>query len=184
MALDKDEKREFSASLEYHEDTVVSGITEHIKVERTLGGSVAGTDTYTSGNLSGRVTTDKISTNVKASFKPDKISTVDTVINLNEDEQFAHKRAAPRARPSVDKKVTLHVQGRDSDSKTFVLFDLSRGGLSFTISGKDLFQKNDLLEVTAFDDKPVDPPMIGIIRSIREEGMDEFRVGVQFTNVD
>ena len=96
VALDKEERREFAASLEDFDDsenTVVSGTTQHIKKAKTLAGTVAGTDTYSSGNLSGRVTTDKISTNVKASFKPDKISTVDTVINLDEDEQFAQKLA-------------------------------------------------------------------------------------------
>ena len=68
--------------------------------------------------------------------------------------------------------------------REFDLFDLSMGGLGFVISQKDNIQKNDILDIKYFDQNKVEEPMFGVVRNIREEGMNIFRVGVQFLTDD
>lgn len=153
-------------------------LTDHIK-HKNLRGSVSGTDKISS-TITAAFKTEKISSNMSASLKTDKISTFDSVKKLNEDEIFAAQRAAPRARPKKDKKITLKLLGSSDKVFTYSLFDLSTGGMGFNISNLDMFQKNDKLLVTAIDGKDLDKNMIGIIRNIREDGPKTFRVGVQF----
>jgi hypothetical protein len=154
--------------------------TDKIK-HKSLSGSVSGTDKISS-TMAASLKTDKISSTMSASLKTDKISTFDSVKKLNEDEIFAAQRAAPRARPKKDKKVTLKLLDSSEKVFTYSLFDLSTGGMGFNITNRDMFQKNDKLLVTAIDGKDLDKNMIGVIRNIREDGPNAFRVGVQFVD--
>jgi hypothetical protein len=170
----------------------VKGTTEHFKDEtmstdserekittKSMSGKV-GAQANLGGQMSGSIKTEKISSRMTANLSTDKISTKQSVKTIDEDKAFEHQRAAPRARPKVQKRVTLHIKGRPETSQEYDLFDLSMGGMSFVITSKDLLQKNDELELTYFDAKPIETLMIGIIRNIREEEPDRFRVGVQF----
>jgi hypothetical protein len=126
----------------------------------------------------------KLGGHMSGDIKTDKISTLQAVKSLDENDIFEHQRSAPRARPKTQKKVTLHLKGRPETSKEYDLFDLSMGGMSFVISDKDLLQNNDEIELTYFDTKAIDSLMLGIIRNIREEAPERFRVGVQFISED
>jgi len=188
IVLDKEENQSFEDS----EQIVIPGGTEHLlnSYDRRefgrdrvhsekLSGFVAGTDNISS-KISGYAQVDKFSSKISANLKTDNISTLTFVKTMSEDEQFAHKRATPRGRPEVDKKVTLRLESDSGEGEVFVLFDLSQGGLSFNVSSEESFSKNDTVEVLAFDSRVLDPLILGVVRSVREESKKLFRVGVQF----
>ncbi len=161
-----------------HENMTKESKIDHIK-HKNLSGFVAGTDKISS-RMSANLKTDVINSRVSANLKTDKLDTFDSVKKVDEDKVFAMQRAAPRARPKKEKKVTLKLLDSSDKVLIYSLFDLSTGGMAFKISGKEMFQKNDKLLVTAIDGKDLDKPMIGIIRNIIEDGLHSFRVGVQF----
>jgi hypothetical protein len=151
---------------------------ERIKTEPLSGR--ASPETNMGGLMVGAFKTEKISSKISANLKTEKISTKQSVKSISEDEAFEHHRSTPRARPKSQKRVTFHIKGKPETSKEYELFDLSMGGMSFVITSRDLLSKNDELEFTYFDDNAVSTLMIGIIRNIREEAPDRFKVGVQF----
>lgn len=99
--------------------------------------------------------------------------------NSEEEEVYTSVREAPRARPKVDKMVCLYKSGYAESRKEFVLFDISRGGLSFIVDQEDIFQKGDYLEIASLEDKELDVILIGEIMSIRNQG-ENWKVGIKF----
>ncbi|MCT4641791.1 MAG: hypothetical protein N4A33_05785 [Bacteriovoracaceae bacterium] len=97
-----------------------------------------------------------------------------------EDELYASKRSAPRAKPTQGKMVIISTEKISRQS--FSLYDLSRGGMSILMADNSLLQKEDLVDVYGFDDRFFDEPMKAIIRSIKEveESPGTIKVGMQF----
>lgn len=100
-----------------------------------------------------------------------------------EDKVFADLREAPRARPKVDKMVTIE---RDTDfgviSETYVLYDLSKGGMGFLVYDQKEFSVGENIRVVSFDAQSVGESMVGIVRAVRDAddlGV-QYKVGVQF----
>jgi hypothetical protein len=103
-------------------------------------------------------------------------------ITLDQEEKmFAGSRETPRARPKKDKIVNVK-RSSDTEGKSYLLFDLSQGGLSFIVNLEDNFNKGDQLEILGFDLKVFDEPMVGQIMSIRP--LDELgfqnKIGIKF----
>ena len=97
-----------------------------------------------------------------------------------EDKMFAGKRESPRARPKNDKFVTLSKMGEDV-TKSYKLFDLSRGGMAFIVDGGNLFKKEEGIKVGGFNDYLLDDPLYGTVMSIREiDGTSQFKIGIKF----
>lgn len=99
-----------------------------------------------------------------------------------EDQKFADKRDAPRARPQKGKMVRMKKEGLSGEGRVYELFDLSRGGLGvFSLEDKE-FDKGDSIEILAFDSNKLDSPMLAIVRSVRakDESETSFKIGMQF----
>jgi hypothetical protein len=98
-----------------------------------------------------------------------------------EDKIFAGQRESPRARPKMEKFVKLIPIGNNQAS-FYKLFDLSRGGLGFITSEKDLFPKGVDVEILGFEQFDLDDPLLGKVMSHRpldDLGV-EFKIGIKF----
>ncbi len=99
-----------------------------------------------------------------------------------EDEKYASKRAAPRARPSKGKMVKVAQVDNNSGFDFYSLFDLSRGGLSFLCLTESEFQINTQINILGFDTNQFESPMVVEVKAIREtdESRSLFKVGCSF----
>ncbi len=97
-----------------------------------------------------------------------------------EDKLFADQRESPRARPKIQKYVTL--QTEEGETGRFALFDLSQGGMAFVVEDESFFSKGNMVYVFGIDAKVLDDPLIGKVMSVRSlnEANQEFKVGVKF----
>ena len=105
-------------------------------------------------------------------------------VSLDEEDQFyADKRDAPRAKPKEGKTVLIRKETDDADHEgnRHPLFDLSRGGLGALSDTEGLYDKGDIILVMGFDDNILDEPMRAIVRSVREADIPgSFKIGMQF----
>lgn len=182
------------------DDSLVAGGGEaNIQSDEFLKGTTAGTDHLSDKEVhktstenfdkyrSDATQTEKIST--KWAVK--SMSAADTAlfeeelsyITLDEeDKMYEGMRAAPRAKPPEGKMVTAQEASGERAPGTYVLYDLSRGGLSFLVFSSDEFARGELVHILAFDTKKFDEPMIAEVKSVREadELGVQFKVGCQF----
>lgn len=100
-----------------------------------------------------------------------------------EDKLFADKRESPRARPKIDKWVSLLTENADGPH-LYRLFDLSRGGLGFITMELNLFPVDTKITVLGFDDFNLDYPLFAEVKSHRpvDELEIEYKVGCKFDN--
>lgn len=126
--------------------------------------------------------TDHIDTkeNAKVKFAPE--SNVMKVSRVNEDEQFAHMRAAPRKQTKKDQKVTVRFLTKKLQDKEMDLFDLSRGGAGILAKNADYFSQGDNIEIVKIDGNDIDPTLKGEVMSVRSHDIEKghFRVGIKF----
>ncbi len=108
------------------------------------------------------------------------------VKKVNEDEEFAAMRAAPRLKTQGDKKCKVEFLSRNKESKVYGLADLSRGGAGILVNNAEAFKKGDLIAIVEIDDKPIDPRLEGEIMSVRSHDVEKklFKAGVKFTVKD
>lgn len=112
------------------------------------------------------------------------LSMKDIPYSEREESKYAAKREAPRARPKDDKKVWVR-KNQQLQALEFSLFDLSQGGLSFIIDSADMFEKEEVIDITNLDQKQLDPPLVGKVASIRPiDQTSSFKVGVMFISDD
>ena len=98
-----------------------------------------------------------------------------------EEEVFSSLREAPRARPQAEKKVSLYKTGEPDSRAEYLMFDISRGGLSFFVTQEDQFKKGDYIEVLALDKEELDTILIGEVMNIRPQ-KETWKVGVKFVD--
>lgn len=103
-----------------------------------------------------------------------------------EDKIYEGQRAAPRARPPEGKRVTVCKRSDSTKEGEFLLFDLSRGGCSFTLEDELFFEKGEVLHLLAFDEKKFDDPMLVKVMNVREvdQTKESFKVGCKFLDED
>lgn len=101
-----------------------------------------------------------------------------------EDEKYASKRAAPRARPPQGKMVKVGSSENPSDFDFYSLFDLSRGGVGFLSVTEDEFEIGAQINILGFDSNEFDRPMVAQVKAIREtdETKSLFKIGCAFTD--
>lgn len=99
-----------------------------------------------------------------------------------EDEMFADKRATPRAKPPEGKMITVQVENNARPQSTYMLYDLSQGGLSFLIFTQDEFSVGETVYIKAFDTKKFETPITSVVKAIREADQlgIQFKVGCEF----
>jgi len=105
------------------------------------------------------------------------------VISKEDEKKFMIQRAEKRSRSEGDnytkfKKVGVY----QKKSKKFRLYDLSPNGLSFLIQNPEGYEVQDLIEIININQKEFEPPLKGVIRSIREMDDGQFKVGIEFKN--
>ncbi len=98
-----------------------------------------------------------------------------------EDKLFASQRETPRARPKIEKWVTLKL----SDSENLYnlkLFDLSQGGMAFISLDAKIFPKGSVVYLMGIDAHQLDDPLVGKVMSQRpiDEFEVEWKIGVKF----
>lgn len=98
-----------------------------------------------------------------------------------EDLMFADKRESPRAKPTAEKWVKIQKVGTEGID-LFILYDLSRGGISFIVIGEEDYPKGTKVNIMGFEKFDLDDPLVGKIMSLRptDEYKVEFKVGVKF----
>lgn len=171
----------------------------------TMGGS--GSTDKISSYVAAKTSTEKISTKEKAGFKgTDQVSTKERVKNLEvdetserdkaifeeelsfvsldaEDQFYADKRDAPRAKPKEGKTVLMRRESdpENSEAQRHPLFDLSRGGLGAMVEDENYYEKSQVVFIMGFDKNILDEPMRAVVRSIREaDEPGKFKLGMQF----
>lgn len=100
-----------------------------------------------------------------------------------EDLEFAGMREAPRMRPKSDKLVEIrYTVDNVNKEASYVLHDLSQGGIGMLVIEKDDLTVGMELEILSLDNSVFDIPMRGIIRAITDaDNMGvQYKVGVQF----
>lgn len=99
-----------------------------------------------------------------------------------EDELFAGVRRAPRAKPPEGKMITVQVENDSRPQCSYMLYDLSRGGLSFLVFTKDEFSVGEKVFLKAFDTNKFQYPILTQVKALREAdalGI-QFKVGCEF----
>lgn len=175
-------------------------------ISSTMGGSTS--TEKISSHVAAKTSTEKIATKEKTGYKgTDQVSTKEKVKNLEEsdassdrdkaifeeelsfvsldaeDEFFADKRDAPRAKPKEGKTVLMRRESDPEDAQGLrhPLFDLSRGGLGAMIEEENYYEKGQIVFIMGFDKNNLDEPMRAIVRSIRDgDEPGTFKLGMQF----
>lgn len=104
-------------------------------------------------------------------------------ITLDEEDQlYEGVRATPRAKPPEGKMITVQVENDARPQSTYMLYDLSQGGLSFLVFTKDEFSVGEKVLIKAFDARKFETPIISEVKAIREadEMGIQFKVGCEF----
>ncbi len=101
-----------------------------------------------------------------------------------EDKMYEGVRSTPRAKPPDGKMVTVQPLDESRAQATYILYDLSQGGLSFLVFSKEDFNQNEKVIVKAFDIQRFEQPLEGVVKAIREAddlGI-QYKVGIQFVD--
>ena len=101
-----------------------------------------------------------------------------------EDQMFEGMRATPRAKPPEGKMITVQVEKDARPQASYMLYDLSQGGLSFLVFTKDEFSVGEKVFIKAFDTKKFETPIISEVKAIRDADQlgVQFKVGCEFIN--
>ena len=126
--------------------------------------------------------TDHIETKKSAKVKFAPESAFMKVSRVNEDEQYAHMRAAPRKQTNKDQKVTVRFLSKKFQDKEMDLFDLSRGGAGILVRNADYFSQGDQIEIVQIDGNDIDPTLKGEVMSVRTYDVEKgtFKAGIKF----
>ena len=114
---------------------------------------------------------------------PDFVSKISLVEADNEEANLTN-RAAPRKKAG-EKMATIKKLG-DAEGQVnfFDLYDISPGGMGFTVEDPAEFAKGETVQLIAIDGKALPKPVEGTITAVRqmddEFGGDLFKVGVKF----
>jgi hypothetical protein len=101
----------------------------------------------------------------------------------SEDEIFAQLREAPRARPKDDKFISCHVAEHPDQNQSYLLIDMSRGGMGFKVERDDAFRVGQHIEITAIEGETLEVILLGEVMSVRSlEPETGFKVGVKFVD--
>jgi hypothetical protein len=98
-----------------------------------------------------------------------------------EDKAFSGVRESPRARPKLDKWLTIQTPTMQGFQEVRI-YDLSRGGISFITMELDLFPKGTKIKVLSIDNFELDDPLMAEVMSSRaiDELEIEYKIGCQF----
>ena len=98
-----------------------------------------------------------------------------------EDKAFSEVRESPRARPKLDKWLTIQTPTMQGFQEVRI-YDLSRGGISFITMEVDLFPKGAKIKVLSIDNFQLDDPLLAEVMSSRaiDELEIEYKIGCQF----
>jgi len=98
-----------------------------------------------------------------------------------EDRAFSGVRESPRAKPKLDKWLTIQIPTMQGLQEVRI-YDLSRGGISFITMELDLFPKGTKIKVLSIDNFELDDPLIAVVMSSRaiDELDIEYKIGCQF----
>ncbi len=109
------------------------------------------------------------------------------LIEKENEDKFKHLRNSPRVQASSDQSVSLRrvdSYGELSHQQSFLLYDISGGGMGFQVDDPSEFDVGEEIQVVAINSKEVPKKMSGEVVSIRQnsEQLDGFKVGVKFKN--
>jgi len=108
------------------------------------------------------------------------------IFEVDDDDKYKDKRAAPRGKAKERRVVTIITDESKNGKKSdlYVLYDLSKGGLSFIIDDPAMFRIGEKIVLTAIDGASIQKPLDGEVVAIRTiKGMDlQIKACVKFSS--
>ena len=103
------------------------------------------------------------------------------VISKEDEKKFMIQRAEARSVSEGNNFTQFKKTGLyQKKSKKFRLYDLSPNGMSFLIQNPEGFEAEESIEIITINQREFEPPLFGVIRSIREMDDGQYKVGIEF----